>query len=125
MLTRDLAKDNILVSTVCIGLIKSGQTERRYTRAKESNPGLTLKGFWGQAAKERNIPLDRVGEAQEARDVITSPASWSTSTVGPRRWSSAQTGPWAARSIHANRPYGTHGRRSRPVRRGLGGGTKY
>jgi NAD(P)-dependent dehydrogenase (short-subunit alcohol dehydrogenase family) len=75
MLTRDLAKDNILVSTVCIGLIKSGQTERRYTRAKESNPGLTLEGFWGQAAKERSIPLDRVGEAQEAGDFITSLAS--------------------------------------------------
>ena len=29
-LSRDLAKDNILVTTVCIGLIKSGQHERRY-----------------------------------------------------------------------------------------------
>jgi len=74
-LSRDLAKDKILVSTVCIGLIKSGQTERRYTRAKESSPGLTLEGFWVQAAKERNIPLERVGEAQEAGDVITFLAS--------------------------------------------------
>jgi NAD(P)-dependent dehydrogenase (short-subunit alcohol dehydrogenase family) len=74
-LSKDLAKDNILVSTVCIGLIKSGQTERRYIRAKESNPGLTLDGFWVQAAKERQIPLGRVGEAQEAGDVITFLAS--------------------------------------------------
>jgi len=74
-LSKDLAKDNILVSTVCIGLIKSGQTERRYIRAKESNPNLTLEGFWVQAAEERGIPMGRVGEAQEAGDVITFLAS--------------------------------------------------
>ena len=74
-LSRDLAEDNILVSTVCIGLIKSGQTERRYTRLKESRPSLTLDEFWVQSAKERDIPLGRVGEAQEAGDVITFLAS--------------------------------------------------
>jgi NAD(P)-dependent dehydrogenase (short-subunit alcohol dehydrogenase family) len=74
-LSKDLAKDNILVSTVCIGLIKSGQTERRYARAKESNPGLTMEGFWVLAAKERGIPMGRVGEPQEAGDVITFLAS--------------------------------------------------
>src|ERR671915_2030030 len=31
-LSKDLAKDNILVNTVCIGLIKSGQHERRHAR---------------------------------------------------------------------------------------------
>ncbi len=45
-LSRDPAKDYILVSTACIALIKSGQTERRYARAKESNPGTALEGFW-------------------------------------------------------------------------------
>ena len=37
-LSKDLAEDNILLSTVCIGLIKSGQTQRPYTRLKESDP---------------------------------------------------------------------------------------
>ena len=74
-LSKDLAKDNILVTTVCIGLIKSGQTERRYIRAKESNPGLTMDEFWVQSAIERGIPMGRVGEAQEAGDVITFLAS--------------------------------------------------
>ena len=74
-LSKDLAKDNILVSTVCIGLVKSGQTERRYTRMKESNPNLTLDEFWVQAAKDREIPLGRVAESQEAGVVITFLAS--------------------------------------------------
>ena len=74
-LSKDLAKDNILVSTVCIGLIKSSQTERRFTRMKESQPNLTLDEFWALSADERAIPLGRVGEAQEAGDVITFLAS--------------------------------------------------
>ena len=74
-LSKDLAKDNILVSTVCIGLIKSGQTERPYTRLKESNPNLTLEDYWAQSAIERGIPLGRVAEAHEAGDVITFLAS--------------------------------------------------
>ena len=74
-LSKDLAKDNILVSTVCIGLVKSGQTERRYSRMKESNPGLTLDEFWTQSAIDRGIPLGRVAETQEAGDVITFLAS--------------------------------------------------
>jgi 3-oxoacyl-[acyl-carrier protein] reductase len=74
-LSKDLAKDKILVSTVCIGLIKSGQNQRRYSRLKESDPNVTLEDFWIQAAKNRGIPLGRVGEAQEAGDVITFLAS--------------------------------------------------
>lgn len=74
-LSRDLAKDNILVTTVCIGLIKSGQHERRYARQKETNPDLTMEAFYTQTAKARNVPLGRVGEAHEAGDVITFLAS--------------------------------------------------
>ena len=74
-LSKDLAKDNILVSTVCIGLVKSGQTQRPYTRLSESNPNLTLEDFWTQRAKDLAIPLGRVAEAREAGDVITFLAS--------------------------------------------------
>lgn len=74
-LSKDLAKDNILVSTVCIGLIKSGQTHRRYDLRKKSDPALTLDGFWAKLANERGVPLGRVGESQEAGDVITFLAS--------------------------------------------------
>jgi NAD(P)-dependent dehydrogenase (short-subunit alcohol dehydrogenase family) len=74
-LSKDLAKDNILVTTVCIGLIKSGQHERRYARLKQENPNLTLEELYDGLAKARGVPLGRVGEAQEAGDVIAFLAS--------------------------------------------------
>lgn len=74
-LSKDLAKDNILVNTVCIGLIKSGQHERRYARLQPENPNLTMEGLYAEMAKTRGVPLGRVGEAQEAGDVITFLAS--------------------------------------------------
>jgi NAD(P)-dependent dehydrogenase (short-subunit alcohol dehydrogenase family) len=74
-LSRDLAKDNILVNTVCIGLIKSGQHERRYARLKQENPNLSMEEFYAGLAKARGVPLNRVGEAREAGDVIAFLAS--------------------------------------------------
>ena len=74
-LSKDLAKDNILVNTVCIGLIKSGQTSRRYAAQQEANPNLTWEEYWDNSAQNRGIPLGRVAEAQEAGDVITFLAS--------------------------------------------------
>ncbi len=69
-MSKDLAKDNILVNTVCIGLIKSGQHERRFDGGKSRNPNLTLEEFYQQMAGAREIPLGRVGEAEEAGDTI-------------------------------------------------------
>jgi NAD(P)-dependent dehydrogenase (short-subunit alcohol dehydrogenase family) len=74
-LSKDLAKDNILVNTVCIGLIKSGQNRRGYDRQKAANPHLTIEEFYVERAKARGIPLGRVGEAHEAGDVIAFLAS--------------------------------------------------
>jgi NAD(P)-dependent dehydrogenase (short-subunit alcohol dehydrogenase family) len=74
-LSKDLAKDNILVTTVCIGLIKSGQNRRGYDRQKAANPNLTIEEFYAERAKARGIPLGRVGEAHEAGDVIAFLAS--------------------------------------------------
>ena len=74
-LSKDLAKDNILVSTVCIGLIKSGQHETRYARLKESDPSLSMDQFWGDTVARRGVPLGRMGEAEEAGDVIAFLAS--------------------------------------------------
>ncbi len=66
-LSRELAPDNILVNTVCIGLIKSGQHERRHAREGHNQD---LEAFYAEDAKARAIPLGRVGEAAEAGDVI-------------------------------------------------------
>ena len=74
-LSKDLAQDNILVSTVCIGLVKSGQHERRYEARKQSEPGLTEDAFYDELAQLRSVPLGRVAEAEEAGDVIAFLAS--------------------------------------------------
>lgn len=65
-MSKDLARDNILVNTVCIGLIKSAQIERA---AGRRFPGLPLDQAWLKMGE--NVPLGRVGEATEAADLIT------------------------------------------------------
>jgi len=63
-LSKEFAADNIRVNTVCIGKIKSGQHERRYTRE-----GKKAENYYREASKD--IPLGRVGEADEVANVIT------------------------------------------------------
>lgn len=74
-LSKDLAADNILVNTVCIGFVKSGQHERRYASQRAAKPGLTLDECYAEEAKVRGVPLGRVGESREAGDVIAFLAS--------------------------------------------------
>jgi len=74
-LSKDLAKENILVTTVCIGLVKSGQHQRRYESRLEKEPNLTLETFYDELAKGRSVPLGRVAEPAEAGDVIAFLAS--------------------------------------------------
>jgi len=63
-MSKDLAGDQIRVNTVCIGLIKSGQISRF---AAARGGGNLDEGYAAMAA---NVPLGRVGEAEEAARVI-------------------------------------------------------
>ena len=72
-MSKEFAADNILVNTVCIGLIKSGQHETRFKAMQESNPDLTLDQFYADMGDR--VPLGRVGEGEEAGDVIAFLAS--------------------------------------------------
>ena len=74
-LSKDLAPENILVNTVCIGIVKSGQHTRRYERLLETNPDLSLDEFYAQTARARGVPLGRIAETEEAGDVIAFLAS--------------------------------------------------
>jgi NAD(P)-dependent dehydrogenase (short-subunit alcohol dehydrogenase family) len=72
-MSKEFAADNILVNTVCIGLIKSGQHETRFKAMQESNPDLTLDQFYADMGDR--VPIGRVGEGEEAGDVIAFLAS--------------------------------------------------
>ncbi len=73
-LSKEFAPDNILVNTVCIGKIKSGQHERHRARAS-----LGADEYYTKLGKD--IPLGRVGETEEAANVIVFLASDAASYV--------------------------------------------
>lgn len=73
-LSKELAPHGILVNTVCIGKIKSAQHERRYRRE-----GISAEQYYARVA--RDIPLGRVGEAEEVANVIVFLASGAASYV--------------------------------------------
>ncbi len=73
-LSKEYAADNILVNTVCIGKIKSGQHERRFAREH-----IGADEYYAREAKV--IPLGRFGEADEAANVIVFLASAAASYV--------------------------------------------
>jgi NAD(P)-dependent dehydrogenase (short-subunit alcohol dehydrogenase family) len=66
-LSKELAPDKIRVNGINIGLIKSGQHERRWKN--QASPG-SLEDFYVQNARSAGIPLGRVGEAEEVGDLI-------------------------------------------------------
>ena len=68
-LSLDYARDNILVNTVCIGHIKSAQQEWW-----ADHYGYSSMDDW-YADKSKEIPLGRVGETDEAADLIVFLAS--------------------------------------------------
>ena len=68
VMSKDYAPDQILVNTVCIGLIKSGQIDKQWMRDRESEPDLTRDEWYARRGK--TIPVGRVGEASEAANVI-------------------------------------------------------
>jgi 3-oxoacyl-[acyl-carrier protein] reductase len=60
-LAHEHAADRILVNTVCLGLVKSAQWQRR---AK----GGDMESYYREAA--RRVPIGRVGEASEFADLV-------------------------------------------------------
>ena len=73
-LSREFAPNNILVNSVCIGLIKAGQHERKAAKA-----GISVDQLYENQGKE--IPLGRVGRAEEVANVVAFLASEAASYV--------------------------------------------
>jgi len=61
-LANEYAADKILVNTICLGIVKSAQHERR---AKGD-----LEVHYKELAEKRKLPLGRVGEASEFADLV-------------------------------------------------------
>jgi len=69
-MSKDFASDNILVNTVCVGLIKSGQHRIRW---ENSDKKISLDDFYSQMVER--VPMGRVGEAKEVGGLIAFLAS--------------------------------------------------
>jgi NAD(P)-dependent dehydrogenase (short-subunit alcohol dehydrogenase family) len=73
-LSKELAPHQILVNTVCIGLVRAGQHERKAAKA-----GIAVEQFYANMGKD--IPLGRVGRAEEVANAIAFLASEAASYI--------------------------------------------
>jgi len=73
-LSKEYAPHNILVNTVSLGLVRAGQHE-----AKAAKAGVPVEEVYANMAKD--IPLGRVGRAEEVANVIAFLASGAASYV--------------------------------------------
>src|SRR5690606_23496877 len=73
-LSKEFAPDGILVNTVCIGLVRSQQHE---TKARSA--GIPIESLYNQLAA--NVPLGRVGRADEVANMIAFLASEAASFI--------------------------------------------
>jgi 3-oxoacyl-[acyl-carrier protein] reductase len=73
-LSKEFAPHRILVNTVCIGLVRAGQHERKAAKA-----GIAVDQFYADMAKD--IPLGRVGRAEEVANAIAFLASAAASYI--------------------------------------------
>jgi NAD(P)-dependent dehydrogenase (short-subunit alcohol dehydrogenase family) len=71
-LSKELAADRILVNAVCIGLVKSGQWERRWEQQGRKD---ALEAFYARLARERGVPLGRIADAAELASLVAFLAS--------------------------------------------------
>lgn len=59
---------HIRVNSILLGTVNSGQWARRY--AERAKPGQSLDDWLSEMARERHIPLGRMGRPEEAADAI-------------------------------------------------------
>jgi NAD(P)-dependent dehydrogenase (short-subunit alcohol dehydrogenase family) len=66
-LANDLAADGIRVNSVCLGLVESGQWRRRYA---DADTGASWEQWSAELARDRGIPLGRLGVPAEVANVV-------------------------------------------------------
>lgn len=82
-LAHEFLKEDIRVNSILLGMVESGQWQRRYE--ERSDPEKSWDDWIAEVAKKRGIPMGRLGkpiEAARALVFLASPlASYSTGTV--------------------------------------------
>lgn len=68
-----LAPDNIRINSVAVGLVRSGQWERRYEKLKDKF--ATYDDYLMDIVKQRKVPLNRFGYAHEVATTVAFLAS--------------------------------------------------
>lgn len=77
-LSLDLAPAGIRVNAVLLGVIESGQWERRWQAERDRGNDIARSAFMDELARDRGVPLGRVGtpgEVARAIAFLASPAS--------------------------------------------------
>ena len=67
-MSKEYGVDNVLVNTVCIGSIRSGQNYRQAEAAVESGEVSTTEEYYVNRGK--GVPLGRVGEVKDIVDAV-------------------------------------------------------
>jgi NAD(P)-dependent dehydrogenase (short-subunit alcohol dehydrogenase family) len=69
----------IRVNSILLGTVNSGQWERRF--AERARPGQTMQQWLDELAREKHIPLQRLGRPEEAASAIAFLASGQASFI--------------------------------------------
>ncbi len=80
-LSTEFAPDNILVNSINVGTIKSGQWKARYQKYYQDGGTLSETEWINLEATRRSIPLGRVGEPEEVAQAIVFLASAGASYI--------------------------------------------
>src|SRR4051812_27537954 len=80
-LSTEFAADNILVNSINVGTINSGQWKVRYQKYSQGGGSMSEEEWLNEEANKRTIPLGRIGQPEEVAQAIVFLASAGASYI--------------------------------------------